>query len=87
MLKKETDMSENMPMREKYWEEKSIEDKLESLANLVEFLCREQTELHARIKLLSVHSHSMDGAVSVPLKSKEDYVVTSRHSFLNKQPK
>ena len=73
--------------REKYWEEKSVEEKLDKLANAVEHLSRCNNELDAMLVLLKVHTHQANGEIVVPLRLKEGYAMTAGRYFLNRQPK
>ena len=72
--------------REKYWEEKTVEEKVETLAQVSELIRRDIQEFHSVLQLLKSHSHSQDGEIQVPLSSKEHYVLSSPRSFLNRKP-
>jgi prefoldin subunit 5 len=80
--------SPSMLCREKYWEEKGIEDKVESCGHNIEQLHRRINELEMHLMLLSKHSHSANGEIVVPIKDKEYALARSPEwSPINRQPR
>ena len=77
-----------MRSREKYWEEKGIEDRVESCGNNIEQLHRRINELERHLMLLSKHSHSPNGEMLVPIKDKE-YALSPSPSWspINRAPR
>jgi hypothetical protein len=74
--------------REKYWEELSIEEKLEKAGSLIENLYRRINDQDKQITLLSKHSHGSSGEMLVPMKDKEYALEAGRTwSPINRQPR
>jgi hypothetical protein len=74
--------------REKYWEEMSIEEKLEKAGQVIENLNRRLVDQDKKIGLLSMHSHSSDGSMLVPIKAKEYALEQDRlWSPINRKPR
>lgn len=91
MEEKNRNMAADVPCREKYWEERSLEDKIEILANSVEFLSNRNVDLENKLLLLNCHSHSENGELVVPLPDRHNYGLSVEHSgrfrnFLNRNP-
>lgn len=84
------DTMENSPMmvsREKYWEEKGVEEKIESCGGNIEQLHRRINELEMHLMLLSKHSHTSNGEMVVPIKDKEYALARSpQWSPINRRP-
>lgn len=77
-----------MVARERYWEEMSIEQKLDHLAFIVDHQYRNWAELSKQLTLLSKHSHSQEGDILVPIKDKEYALESGRQwSPINRQPR
>ena len=62
------------PVREKYWDEISIEQKLDRLRDAIIQGNRKMIETHNVMGLLSDHVHGAYGEINVPLHRKIDYV-------------
>lgn len=55
--------------REKFWEEKTAEEKIEAMACVIESLARELEHCSDQHEDLRHHSHSNQGAILVPLNT------------------
>lgn len=51
------------PSCPKYWEEKTIEEKVETLAHLVEAIDRRETEVYTMLHKMKQHMHHADKVV------------------------
>ena len=61
----------NGPMREKYWEECTVEEKLDRLRDQIKSMYEAQMGGVQRIALLQDHCHDTQGRVCVHLNDKE----------------
>jgi len=69
-------MSQNEALkvgREKYWDEKSDQEKIESLANTVRFMADRCYRMQCRIDSLEGHAHDSLGRVMTPLDRNTEY--------------
>ena len=53
--------------REKYWDERTQEEKLEKLAQAVEFLSITTRSLETSVEFLKCHEHTPSGRLLVPI--------------------
>ena len=70
-------------MREKYWEERSLDEKLEKLAETTECLAYRFSELLEVYARLKIHSHSQNGEIVVPLRSDSEFY---RPTYFDRNP-
>lgn len=61
-----------MASREKYWSEKSVDEKLETLRREVKTLGKALWEATQLMGLLEKHSHDQCGRIVAPLKEYDD---------------
>lgn len=62
-------MTDTMCSREKYWKEKTADEKIETLREEVKILGRTVSELFAIVEQLKKHGHMSNGQLSVPLSN------------------
>lgn len=78
----------NQVAREKYWEEKTLEEKVDTAGYIIERLNDRCNDLEKKLMLLSLHSHQTNGEMVVPIKDKEYVLQNSpRWSVINRQPR
>jgi len=61
---------ESKAFREKYWEERTDQEKIEALADTVRFMGDRLYEVQSRMDELERHSHGPDGLPVVKLKDR-----------------
>jgi hypothetical protein len=73
--------------RELYWEEKTTEQRVEKLADVIEGLGRRVMQLEKEIRQLSSHQHNLIGDIVIPLVYDEAEVPWYYRHLLGKMPK
>ena len=80
--------SDCKPMRMKYWEEKSDQEKIEALAETVDNLANRLYSLQCAFDLMEKHQHAPDGRLLVQMADR--YAPNGPHNFhgpLNRKPR
>lgn len=55
------------PERERYWEEKTPEEKIEAIGIAIEWMADKVNQLESDVAQFKCHSHGHDGAVLIPM--------------------
>lgn len=64
----ESDKALAVPMRDKYWEELSPEQKMDRMREVILYLSRDNIAMSAMLVELTRHTHGANGALLTPIK-------------------
>ncbi len=74
------------PMRERYWEEKTDAERIQTLGEAVENLSRVVVDQSEQIEVLRMHSHAPDGSLVAKLDATHPRQPTLGYNFKHSQP-